>query len=255
MCLHLVGVVTIYILPRFIRGESVKAKANSVHNKASTTELTTKITSNGCNGTSIDSNGLHDRKQKIVQSNDTHNTTDDELIDETQMDNQLQCDININDKKFDVVAQTKLPMANGNGSAKLNETNRLSDEPNDDYRHDYRKSTENHLSIKIRERIDSETRNIEELIDKTVGTVTTGIVELKDDLMRVNNDELYLNAVTTTPTSQANGQNGTTIDDGLRKRNLADLTNGKETFLRKEINNAVNQKNVLPAVLSNGHGE
>lgn len=84
---------------------------------------------------------------------------------------------------------------------------------------------------------------IEEFIDKMV----TGIVELKDDLMRVNQDDMYAIKI-----EYGNGIAGTS-DDGIRKRNLSDMTNGKEidTFLRKEKNNA----NILPAVISNGHAD
>ncbi|KAG4067687.1 hypothetical protein HA402_005459 [Bradysia odoriphaga] len=98
----------------------------------------------------------------------------------------------------------------------------------------------NNLSYMIREKIDCETRNIENFIDKTVDKTVTGIVELKDDLMSYgNDDQIYMNA------------------DGLRQRNV-DKKSDNENFIRKEIealNNAVQQNNVLPAVLSNGHAK
>lgn len=95
------------------------------------------------------------------------------------------------------------------------------------------------LSHKIKEKIDIETRNIEEFIDKTV----TGIVELKDDLMRMSErDKVFIPA-----------------DGGiLRKRGNVDKPDGVDAFLKKEIdalNAAVQQANVLPAVLSNGHAK
>lgn len=96
------------------------------------------------------------------------------------------------------------------------------------------------LSYMIREKFDSETRNIENFIDKTVDKTVTGIVELKDDFMNYGNDEqIYVNA------------------DGLRQRNL-DKKMENENFIKKEIealNNAVQQNNVIPAVLSNGHAK
>lgn len=160
------------------------------------------------------------------------------------------CDIKINEKCDDAPANddenakanasTELRTASSDVANhtnqplhSLSESNRLNSSSKGD--------EHNHLSQKIRERIDSETRNIEEFIDKTV----TGIVELKEDLMRVSGDELYA-----------------TNPDGLRKRAQQNgMSNGcsegkdVETFLRKEINMAVNQVNVLPAVLSNGHGD
>jgi len=96
------------------------------------------------------------------------------------------------------------------------------------------------LSYMIREKFDSETRNIENFIDKTMDKTVTGIVELKDDFMNYGNEEqIYVNA------------------DGLRQRNV-DRKMENENFIKKEIealNNVVQQNNVLPAVLSNGHAK
>ncbi|XP_055320528.1 lysophospholipid acyltransferase 6 isoform X2 [Sitodiplosis mosellana] len=241
MCLHIVGLIMIYVLPHFIRGErSQKSNAvtaptlNGFHNASSPTSGTN---SNGVvqlNG--VQSNGVnsHQSKTKIVQSNNAHNN--EQFVDYLP-NNSNQCDINVNtENKLDDDTTNGDNGANGSttdsASTATDCNNSLSNNDTQDYRQPT--STDQHLSKKIRERIDSETRYIEEFIDKTV----TGIVELKEDLMRVNQDDIY-----------ASG----TSDDGLRKRNLSDMTNGKEieTFLRKEINNA----NVLPAVLSNGHAD
>lgn len=103
-----------------------------------------------------------------------------------------------------------------------------------------------HLSSKLMEKIEAETKNIEEFIDKTVSDTVTGIVEFKNDLMR-----------DCVPSS------------GLRKRTslasaMSDVVAGatgkpqteeSAAFLKKEIeviNAVVQQSNVLPAVLSNG---
>lgn len=240
MCLHLVGLITIYILPRFIRGDRSNSKKTTNTTDTTTNETNSKSSTNGLNGS----------KHIVLNTNDAHKKPLENFTNDIQMKKQINCDININGKHIDAVAQKRL---NENGTLENKKTDNCNslNVNNDEYRSDCHKTTDNHLSMKIRERIDSETRNIEEFIDKTV----TGIVELKDDLMRVNNGELYLNT-STSQSNQSNGQNSI-IDDGLRKRNLTDLTSGKEieNFLRKEINNAVNQVNVLPAVLSNGHGE
>lgn len=95
------------------------------------------------------------------------------------------------------------------------------------------------LSHLIRKRIDSETRNFEDLIDKTV----SGIVELKEDLMRVSEDERLATS------------GGLDMTEGIRKRNHSErsvINDGVDIFLKREITAA--QVNVLPAVLSNGHG-
>lgn len=99
----------------------------------------------------------------------------------------------------------------------------------------------NNLSYIIRDFYDSETRNIENFIDKTVDKTVTGIVELKDDFMNYGNDE----------------QKYTNADGMLRQRNV-DKKVDNENFIKKEIealNSAVQQNNVLPAVLSNGHAK
>lgn len=253
MCLHLVGLITIYVLPRFIRGERTQQKSVSKGKNSSIGDVQQNANENGIELTTttiakptstatktlpnnVNSNGLNS-SDKIITTEllNSHNNNEQQFInDELPMN---QCDIS----KLKTVAQSDehdvmdfMQTSQNTKTDSLNKSSNLSDE----------KTTDNHLSMKIRERIDSETRNIEEFIDKTV----TGIVELKDDLMRVNNDELYLNS---------NGMTNGTDDGGLRKRNITDLTNGKEieTFLRKEINSAVNQVNVLPAVLSNGHAD
>lgn len=258
MCLHLVGLITIYLLPHFIQGERRQQKSISkgknpsngdVQQNANEIELTTTMTATATSTAkkslinNVQSNGFN-RSDKTIASEllngnptNSHNNNEQQFIDNIPMN---QCDIS----KLNTVAQSDvhdimdiMQTSQNTETNSLNKSSKLSHETID-----YRQ--EIHLSMKIRERIDSETRNFEELIDKTV----TGIVELKDDLMRVNNDELHLNS---------NGISNGTEDGGLRKRNFTDLTNGKEIeiFLRKEINSAVNQVNVLPAVLSNGHAD
>lgn len=185
-------------------------------------------------------NGMNSHEQtKIVQSNNAHN--DEQFIDNVPI-NSNQCDINV---KFTTDNNLEIDTANGVNDASESVENGLTDanckNSSSNVTYDYRQhnSTGKHLSKKIRERIDSETRNIEEFIDKTV----TGIVELKDDLMRVNQDEMYA--------TKLDGVAGTS-DDGPRKRNLSGRNENEiETFLRKEISNG----NVLPAVLSNGHAD
>lgn len=98
------------------------------------------------------------------------------------------------------------------------------------------------LSNRLMEKI--EAANIEGLIDKTV----SGFVELKDDLMRMNEPEVY----------------GGSAVDGLRKRNMAGgdyelagttkAADGVDKFLKKEIH-AIKEAKVIPTVLSNGQAK
>lgn len=226
MCLHVVCLITIYLLPRFIRGERPKASTVSVTASNGVHHSVSSVSETKANG--AQANEMNNHQSVKIEQSDNNNSQDYEKIIDNVPNKRNQCDTNVN-------TETRLGSDNGmNVDVRASAGDTLSADVAD-YRREI--STDNHLSLKIRERIDSETRNIEEFIDKTV----TGIVELKDDLMRVNDDEMY----------SVTGSN----DNTVRKRNLPDLTNGKEieTFLRKEINNA--NVNVLPAVLSNSHAD
>lgn len=226
MCLHVVCLITIYLLPRFIRGERPKASTVSVTASNGVHHSVSSVSETKANG--AQANEMNNHQSVKIEQSDNNNSQDYEKIIDNVPNKRNQCDTNVN-------TETRLGSDNGmNVDVRASAGDTLSADVSD-YRREI--STDNHLSLKIRERIDSETRNIEEFIDKTV----TGIVELKDDLMRVNDDEMY----------SVTGSN----DNTVRKRNLPDLTNGKEieTFLRKEINNA--NVNVLPAVLSNSHAD
>ncbi|XP_053672507.1 lysophospholipid acyltransferase 6 [Anopheles nili] len=108
---------------------------------------------------------------------------------------------------------------------------------------------------RIKEKLEQETRNIEEFIDKTV----TGFVELKDDLMRMpdeTNGGLYIPRKPNGAMLLGVGANGT--GDGHTGSSGNSGTGSSNAFLKKEIdalNAAVQQANVLPAVLSNGHAK
>lgn len=235
MCLHLVGLITIYVLPRFIRGEPksepIQKSTTQTNDIVAPTEkrhdnivqkMVDKIATETLHENGGDAKKWALNNGPIIVADVDDNTTNN-------------CDIKINEKYDDTT--------NASIDTSSTDVAKHSNQPWNNNNNNSKCDGNNHLSQKIRERIDSETRNIEDFIDKTV----TGIVELKDDLMRVSGDELYANS-----------------PDGLRKRvnnNGANNNNngcgdGKdvESFLRKEIM-AVNQVNVLPAVLSNSHGD
>lgn len=199
MCLHLVSLITLFALPKVLRGEK-----RSISSKASTEK--TKIDDSTGTVDACDINGTTKTTSATDKLNDFNKTNG----------------VNGNN-----VIQNK------NGMNGMNRNGRATmygiDEKDKD-----------NLSYMIREKFDSETRNIENFIDKTVDKTVTGIVELKDDLMNYGNEEqIYVNA------------------DGLRQRNV-DKKMENENFIKKEIealNNVVQQNNVLPAVLSNGHAK
>lgn len=196
MCLHLVSLITLFALPKFLRAEK-----GSISSKASTEK--TKI---------VDDAGTVDACD--IETTKTATKTD-KLIDFKKS----------NGVNGGHVLASKNSV-NGNGRATM---------------YGVDENDKDNLSYMIREKFDSETRNIENFIDKTVDKTVTGIVELKDDLMNYggNEEQIYVNA------------------DGLRQRNV-DKKMENENFIKKEIealNNAVQQNNVLPAVLSNGHGK
>lgn len=246
MYLHIVGLITIYVLPRFIRGErspQQQSKAVTVPLSANGIQPPVTLPANG-----IPANG-YPKTKSIVQSNTNSMPKKSvQFVDDVLP----KCDINVNYDNVNSKLRTT-SVANGVNDSVSNASSSVSAagatsvtrNSNDGNLNDYRRHAaddDQHLSMKIRERIDSETRYIEEFIDKTV----TGIVEhglsIKDDLMRVNQDEMY------STFEYGNGVAGSS-DDGMRKRNLPDLTNGNdiEKFLRNE--------KVLPAVLSNGHAD
>lgn len=182
MCLHIVAAVTIFALPKMIRGEPRSKNSSS---NSSTIKQENEMSSRDNNSCKL--NYIPDRDKICV---------------------------NVNGIKMNGFIDKE------NNIAKENDN----------------------LSYFIKEKIENEARNIEELFDKTF----TGIVELKEDLMKINNqNEIFISS------------------EGLRKRYM-DMKSesggggrGVE-FIKKEIdalNAAVQQVNVLPAVLSNGHAK
>lgn len=194
-----------------MRGEGIKQKitADSQPTDTASNTKVPPVTSE----TVVTNGGLRSRTTAADNKNECDNLINNP-VDTTKAPNKLHHD----DDKENAIGNNNVatPKRNGYGPTTNGE--------------------EENLSHIIRKRIDSETRNLEELIDKTVN----GIVELKEDLMRVSDDERLAG-----------------LGDGLRRRShseWASETVGVDKFLKREINAAVNQVNVLPAVLSNGHG-
>lgn len=272
VCLHLIGLITIYVLPLFIRGEP---KSQKIEKPLQTTNdiitTTEKQQNNNVVQSMVDTianetlhqNGSDAKKWALKNNGPIMIVADD---DDNTTNN---CDIKINDNgkccddERNIVDDTISPNTNFTIDTTSNDVNNHNSQPivhniglsetTNRLNNNINKCNENnknHLSQKIRERIDSETRNIEEFIDKTV----TGIVELKDDLMRVSGDELYaMNPDGLRKRiNNHNNNNNNSCNGGININGCADAKD-VDTFLRKEMN--MTQVKVLPAVLSNGHGD
>lgn len=207
MCLHLIAALTVFVLPKLIRVSSSETKSSVI---LTTTE---KLS---CESSS--KNGYHssvDEKKKDEVDETSNSSSSCSSFSYSMTD--------VSDKKHQRKTDTNYLLKDLINK----EVNKIKGE------------TDN-LSNLLMEKI--EAANIEGLIDKAV----TGVVELKDDLMRMNEPEVY------------------SATDGLRKRNLTEngfelTTNGKglegvDAFLKKEID-AIKEANVIPVVLSNGHAK
>lgn len=209
MCLHLVALITIYILPRFLHGEKRATAASTEKKSTSTTASAECAVTNG----NIPVPEEH-RATILTASPDTTAACNGD-------DNNKNCDRStVHSNGIDQQPKNNGHIANSN-----------------------QKNHDENLSHLIRKRIDSETRNLEKLVENSLDKTVIGIVEFKDDLMRMSDDERFATAAG---------------DGGLRMRRPSDRTVTNDTsvdaFLKREIHAAVNQVNVLPAVLSNGHG-
>ncbi|XP_052898653.1 lysophospholipid acyltransferase 6 [Anopheles moucheti] len=269
MCLHLVALTTVFILSKYVPREEASGKAVNVRSKltAAVDNQPTDIQSTrnedraessaleaecnngigirfrgGENGrrsdvsntqlSSADSQQLvHDVVDPFCLTttsttsniNGNHKKTDDFLSEE---DNNNSATITTNTTNFNSGTST----ANGKSGSKLTRE-------------------------RIKEKLEQETRSIEEFIDKTV----TGFVELKDDLMRMpdeTNGGLYIPRKTNGGTGLVHGN--ANADGNSNTTTGNSTTTSSNAFLKKEIdalNAAVQQVTVLPAVLSNGHAK
>uniref|UniRef100_A0A1I8NUD6 Lysophospholipid acyltransferase 1 n=1 Tax=Stomoxys calcitrans TaxID=35570 RepID=A0A1I8NUD6_STOCA len=206
LCLHIVALTTIYVLPKFIRGE----KRSSSHLQNS---------SNAPNK-AAEKHSSCSEDRHITSSLEKENT-----VLETTSNSQLGYKGLVHET---IKAAEKLPIV---ASAREAVT-----VPHDQCEMDQ-------LSSKLMEKIEAETKNIEEFIDKTVTETVTGIVEFKNDLMRdcVPNTLRKRTSLATTMSDVVAGATG------------KPQTDESAAFLKKEIE--VINANVLPAVLSNGHAK
>lgn len=241
MCLHLVALFAVFVLPKLLHGD----KRSSISNiSISTTSINPLTTSNDSTKSTEMLKNDNDVKTPI---NETNNDDD---CNSTSSSNFSSCSSSMSSSSCNSMNDiTK----NCDKKLKQTDTNYLLK----DLIGNKIKEESDNLSNLITQKI--ELRNIEELFDKTVN----GIVELKDDLMRMNGPEGYNGQATTPDGLRKRGNvNGTDVD-GTQNGIDVNETNGNsgggvDAFLKKEIdaiNAAVHQASVIPAVLSNGHAK
>jgi hypothetical protein len=266
MCLHLVALATIFILPKLIGGEkrslssSKSSNIQTNHSSNGTLKTNKDLSSTGSthHNNNNNNNNVNSKcnTKDLINNQKPINYADELEIDD---DNFKDCSSNSCNNKLDKVNSCDKNCKGheccnddndqyhqeeqSNNKSLINDTNYLLK----DLINNKIKDSDN-LSNLIKEKI--ENCKIEGLIDKTVN----GIVELKDDLMRINN---YPNNTTTSTNEnlrkRINVNGGGDGGDGTMN-----VSEPNGTFLKKEIdaiNAAVQQANVLPAVLSNGHGK
>ena len=221
MCLHLTAALTVFVLPKLIRSNGSNDK------KSSSTGIPKIVEDLPKNIESL----AADEVKKVVPTIRKQLSENGPEPDESS--NSSSSCSSFNNSMNDVSDKNHQRKTDTNYLLKdlINkEVNKIKGE------------TDN-LSNLLMEKI--EAANIEGLIDKAV----TGVVELKDEIMRMNEPEVYSGGAT----------------EGLRKRNFTEngfdmsansfkVPDGVDAFLKKEID-AIKEANVIPAVLSNGHAK
>ncbi|XP_036331019.1 lysophospholipid acyltransferase 1 isoform X2 [Rhagoletis pomonella] len=240
LCLHIAALITTFILPKFIRGErrastTIQQPSDEKFKSNHSSTVTLPAGAEAAAGVISDITG------KIPQGNE-NDLNDDDSDDD-----------NLNAPAIKTNKSLPPPPALLSSVACAREAVSVKHE----------ECEMDQLGNKLKEKIGTETKNIEEFIDKTVAETVSGIVELKKDLMRnhgfhtrphiTHQDGLRKRVGIAAAVTTAGGSSG--------NETIGKLVNGVEesgAFLKKEIeviNAVVQQANVLPAVLSNGHAK
>ncbi|KAH8309207.1 hypothetical protein KR059_006852 [Drosophila kikkawai] len=280
LCLHIISLVTIFILPKFIRGER-RSRAGAA---------------NGGSSVQLAASELPSADAKAATLTAGNDLNKDEAEEEKEDKHAHQCKVNTPTHQQPAAAAAAASPHNTTTNEQQQQSTEQSNNVYLRQRHPQQQQQPHlekmpkpkptsardavsvphdqcemdQLSSKLKEKIEAETKNIEEFIDKTVTETVSGIVEFKNDLMRdIEFPKLKL------PGSNAGANLDSAVSGGgLRKRNIISSVhdNGtdsagnassatiehEENFLKKEIdviNAVVQQANVLPAVLSNGHAK
>lgn len=229
MCLHLIAMLTIYVLHKFIRGAPNEKKTQ------------TMLKSND----NIPMN--NEKNAKIQETKNIDEINEEENVAATTKNNMEADDSSSSSSSYSSFHNSMNDVSNIDKAhlhhIRKTDTNYLLKDLISKEVNKIKDETDN-LSNLLKEKI--EAANIEGLIDKTVN----GIVELKDDLMRMNEPEVY----------------GPPSAESLRKRNISTIENFEtvkgsltgesstsvDAFLKKEID-AIKKEVVIPAVLSNAN--
>lgn len=220
MCLHLVALFANFVLPKFVHIEkrSTSTSSNNHLNITTTTSL---------------SNSVH---------YDTNNRKINDVCDKIKITTATTTFINNKSTLTDNYMDNNQHITN-----RFHRTNNQGNAYNNAL-----SKPENNAEI-FAKNLANKTRNIEDFFDKTV----TGIVDFKDDLMKINAlNHLYPTTETTTTNHKLHENCGNINASGIGGN--IHSTTSVDQFIKKEIdalNAAVHQANMLPAVLSNGHAK
>ncbi|KAH8415893.1 hypothetical protein KR222_003076 [Zaprionus bogoriensis] len=286
LCLHIISLVTIFILPRFIRGErraQLRGSSDSIKNTTDSerTAATAASESKAALQQRDDLNvaGKESQQQRLAAGVDAEDDSELAKRNDTQQQQQQQQFEN-NTTILQPRPQQPILQQQQQQSPKQTCARDAVSVPHDQCEMDQ-------LSSKLKEKIEAETKNIEEFIDKTVTETVSGIVEFKNDLMRdIEFPKLKLAAGSVTSgaanlvdaaaaglrkrnissahdSSNSNNNSNNIVNNSSSSINTTTTGNGEQeensaAFLKKEIdviNAVVQQANVLPAVLSNGHAK
>lgn len=230
MCLHFVALLSVFALPKLFRGRAsgLTRKQSSMSKSSDKTLSTSAMKYDDCKeATAKPETEEEDSAIAAVGSSNIINNESEESSSGCSSFSNSMNDLN---------AKPHVRKTDTNYLLKdlINkEVNKIKDE------------TDN-LSNLLKEKI--EAANIEGLIDMTV----TGIVELKDDLMRMREPEVY------GPTSESLRKRNVAVVDGESSKGKpsSDGTGSSvDNFLKKEIDAIKKEATVIPAVLSNGHAK
>uniref|UniRef100_A0A182JQ34 Lysophospholipid acyltransferase 1 n=1 Tax=Anopheles christyi TaxID=43041 RepID=A0A182JQ34_9DIPT len=287
MCLHLVALTTVFILSKYVprgdEGGRAGARSRSKLKADADADQSTGFTASGRQKEEAESArtllkpigtvAVVEAESSKGSTGVRYRGTENGRRSDASLLQQLSSTADSQQTVHDVVdpfcLTTTTTTMNGNHHHKKTD-NFLSEEDNNNSATINITTTNNTSTAKltcerIKEKLEQETRNIEDFIDKTV----TGFVELKDDLMRMpdeTNGGLYIPRKANGGTGLG-GLNGNGNVDGNSNNNTTSISTTNSTatgssssnaFLKKEIdalNAAVQQANVLPAVLSNGHAK
>lgn len=207
LCLHIIGFTTIFVLPKFIRGE--KKKVDKVKEDSA---IEVEETGKSENPTEIKSLEEKEEKEPVPVGDEGEKPTHNDDIAETEQKTP-HIDVRTPTSPSPVVLPEEDPMRLKKDDCEMDK-----------------------LSNIVREKIEIETKNIEEFLDNTVTETISNIAEFKNDLMRKNETDEFMT---------------------IRKR-ANQKAESVDAFIKKEIeslNAAVQQTNVIPVVLGNGHAK